>query len=273
MSTASLHRKKGSTFIGERFGSLVVIGRRRLPDLPRITWLCLCDCGNEKDVYTADLKRGYVKSCGCMRNPSGSKNPHWKPKVSVECPQCGKVSFYQPSRASAYKKKFCNDKCRAKWMSENLVGKNNPKWKPKVKVKCEWCGKIKTIHESHFKSYEKFFCGMDCMARWASENRCRESNPNWRDGAKNDPYCVVFHQKYFREEIFERDGWKCQNVHCTKKTDKLSIHHIDYDKGNCHPDNLITLCVSCNSKANSQRRWHTAYYNAFMQRSGKTIST
>jgi len=261
-------------WIGKEFGFLVVIGRRKLSGAIRPTWLCRCSCGNEKDVTTADLKSGFVKSCGCGLLNSGENNHNWKPKVKVECAWCGTKKEIQISRSNSYKNFFCGDKdCYGKWCSENRVGKNHPKWKPRVKVKCAWCGKEKRLVPSRAKSYEKSFCDLDCQGRWISKNKCGENNPNWRDGAKNDPYCVVFHQKYFRQEIFERDGYKCQNVHCTKKTDKLSIHHIDYDKGNCHPDNLITLCVSCNSKANSQRRWHTAYYNAFMQRSGKTIST
>lgn len=30
-------------------------------------WLCVCECGNLKEVRRQDLKRGYVKSCGCSR--------------------------------------------------------------------------------------------------------------------------------------------------------------------------------------------------------------
>lgn len=28
-------------------------------------WLCLCDCGKEKDIYSADLKYKRVFTCGC----------------------------------------------------------------------------------------------------------------------------------------------------------------------------------------------------------------
>lgn len=50
--------------LGQRFGSLVVIG----PSDPigrRARWLCRCDCGNEKAVQTDYLKSGHVKTCGC----------------------------------------------------------------------------------------------------------------------------------------------------------------------------------------------------------------
>jgi len=31
------------------------------------------------------------------------------------------------------------------------------------------------------------------------------------------------------------------------------VHHIDYDKKNCDPENLITLCKNCHPKTNSNR--------------------
>lgn len=32
-----------------------------------IWWECLCDCGNKKAFRGADIRRGFVKSCGCWR--------------------------------------------------------------------------------------------------------------------------------------------------------------------------------------------------------------
>lgn len=52
---------------GERFGKLVV---RKW--LGRSHWLCLCDCGRETKVLTANLKRDNTRSCGCIRNHMSS---------------------------------------------------------------------------------------------------------------------------------------------------------------------------------------------------------
>lgn len=46
----------------QRFGHLVAIKR-----VPVGKWLCKCDCGNEKEVYTRDLIKGLTKSCGCIK--------------------------------------------------------------------------------------------------------------------------------------------------------------------------------------------------------------
>lgn len=38
---------------------------------------------------------------------------------------------------------------------------------------------------------------------------------------------------------------------------QLTEHHIDYNKKNCHPKNLLTTCVACNSKLNFEREYWT----------------
>ena len=62
----------------------------------------------------------------------------------------------------------------------------------------------------------------------------------------------------------ERDGYKCLNPTCNKTSTRLSLHHIDYDKKNCAPKNLITVCNSCNGKANKDREWHQSWYQAII---------
>ncbi len=47
---------------------------------------------------------------------------------------------------------------------------------------------------------------------------------------------------------------------------RLVIQHIDYNKKNCKLSNLITVCSSCNGKANGNREWHTAWYKAIIHR-------
>ena len=53
---------------GKKFGRLTVIGRANNSKAGRVMWLCKCDCGRIKKnpVCTHDLKRGAVRSCGCL---------------------------------------------------------------------------------------------------------------------------------------------------------------------------------------------------------------
>ncbi len=63
-------RKKLIDITGQKFGRLTVesyLGNRR--------WLCLCECGNQKDVHKNNLAYGSVKSCGCLRR-EGNATKH-----------------------------------------------------------------------------------------------------------------------------------------------------------------------------------------------------
>ena len=46
---------------GQRFGTLVVV---RMHSRRRVKWLCRCDCGDEKAVWSTSLIRGDTRSCG-----------------------------------------------------------------------------------------------------------------------------------------------------------------------------------------------------------------
>lgn len=88
---------------------------------------------------------------------------------------------------------------------------------------------------------------------------------NWKGGISYEPYCPIWQDKEYKNDIKLRDGNKCLNPTCNKKDDRLHIHHIDYDKKNCSPYNLITLCGSCNAKANYDRDWHKTWYQAIIK--------
>ena len=51
---------------GQRFGRLTVIKRAENDKHNRPTWLCRCDCGNEKIISSVSLQK--QKSCGCLRS-------------------------------------------------------------------------------------------------------------------------------------------------------------------------------------------------------------
>lgn len=55
---------------GQNYGRLTVL--RRIEDGPasggkRVKWLCLCECGVEKQITGHALSRGETTSCGCLR--------------------------------------------------------------------------------------------------------------------------------------------------------------------------------------------------------------
>ena len=87
-----------------------------------------------------------------------------------------------------------------------------------------------------------------------------EKHPNWK-GGQSITYPIDW-TKTLRRSIRERDKYTCK-VCGKQQTDRaFCIHHIDYNKENCNPDNLITLCLSCHIKTNYQRdKWKTYFYN------------
>lgn len=51
-----------------RFGRLLVLKRSYVDKDNFIRWECLCDCGNTYFGRSYELRRGTVKSCGCLAN-------------------------------------------------------------------------------------------------------------------------------------------------------------------------------------------------------------
>ena len=59
---------------GQRFGRLVVQKRVESDKKEKAKWLCVCDCGNEKETYSSYLKTGDTKSCGCLEKEAKKTN-------------------------------------------------------------------------------------------------------------------------------------------------------------------------------------------------------
>ena len=62
---------------GQRFGRFITVSR-----VAEGLWLCDCDCGNRKVVWSCHLKSGMSKSCGCTQQVD---------RASVEPPRNGPV--------------------------------------------------------------------------------------------------------------------------------------------------------------------------------------
>lgn len=116
-------------------------------------------------------------------------------------------------------------------------------------------------------SWDNFSHNQDCPI-CAKEKNKGSGHWNWKGGISKEPYCQNW-TKELKEFIKERDGYKCMNPYCFQKkgcSSQLTIHHIDYNKKNCDPSNLITVCRGCNCRANTDRSWHEFWYKAIMYR-------
>ncbi len=96
--------------------------------------------------------------------------------------------------------------------------------------------------------------------------RFGNKNPNWNNGTSFEPYAPEFNKEK-KKQVLERDNYTCQCPDCEHISTKLDCHHIDYDKKNNSPENLITLCSSCHAKTNGKKNriYWVEYYQNIMR--------
>ena len=88
----------------------------------------------------------------------------------------------------------------------------------------------------------------------------------WTEFIGFKPYTLDFN-KQFKEAIRERDNYCC--AICNKSQEELkkllSIHHVDYNKLNTFPQNCVSLCNSCHTKTNTNRKSWTIFFQSLLK--------
>jgi len=141
----------------------------------------------------------------------------------------------------------------------NAGKKLSEEWKSKISKSMkgkhhteETKRKLSESNKGKFRSEE--------YRRNISEAKRGEKNSQWRGGLSFNPYVIEWTDD-LRESIRKRDDYICQlcGIHKDEligRFKKLDVHHIDYNKDNLNPCNLITLCRKCHSKTNFDReKW------------------
>lgn len=190
-------------------------------------------------------------------------------KANISASKMGhSVSAETRAKISAAKKgNHASEATRAK-LSIAHTGKNHtPEYRARMSAMRKGCkGKPMTAEtkakiSSALKGYQK-----------TAEHRknlsvCKrgEKNPNWCGGVWHEGYAWTFNRK-LRGEIRRRDDCKCQlcGVPQPECQQGLHVHHIDYDKKNSDPVNLVTLCRSCHTRTNTNRKYWTEFFQEKM---------
>lgn len=89
-----------------------------------------------------------------------------------------------------------------------------------------------------------------------------DKSPRWNPDKTKTQYPLGWTHT-FKEQIRNRDGYKCQECgkHEVESMRRHDVHHIDYIKDNLDPQNLITLCRSCHIKTNTKRAFWTNHFD------------
>lgn len=216
-----------------------------------------------------------AKSCGCQQYSSESRNKLIAnsligKKRSKEIVEKIRISNTGKKRSEEFKQnmsKIHKGKIISKELRGILSQKNKGKKRTieqRQRYSEAFIGKPKS--EEHRQNLSKSQKGK----RIGKNNhlygvqRFGEQNPNWQGGKSFEIYPQEF--KRIKKFIYERDNYKCQFPECTEIHDRLHVHHIDYDKQNNNPENLITLGTSCHSKTNGKKKrlYYTEYYQNIM---------
>ncbi len=185
--------------------------------------LCVCGCGRLRLKYTNGRERNYIW---------GHKNRFKKGKnYSIE---------------TQFKKGH----------------KLNPEFEIKRRINISISKKGKKFAKEHCENIKKGKTGVpNPKVSILLKGKIREQSRNWKGGLSFEPYGSEFN-KELKEEIRKRDNYICQ--YCFKLQEelgeKLSTHHIDYNKKNNSSINLISLCRKCHLQTNENRDFWERYF-------------
>ncbi len=140
----------------------------------------------------------------------------------------------------------------------------------KIKVKCSWCGKILEKYPSRVKNNKNFYCSSECRSKHLS----KEFNP---EGYLKHPKLSILNLELNKTRMTEEVKDKLRksrlgkgerksypklfgkHIHRIVAEEKIGrklkkgevVHHIDGNKQNNTPDNLMVF-----SSQAEHARWH-----------------
>lgn len=249
----------------------------------------ICSCGKTREVYPSEV---YGKSpryappgeyrCGACSRKANPGRPQGL-QVTMTCVICGKGAVLRPSEASKlaspYRCKRCYtpnkmkvyatvtcvacgesrqvEPAKASLLQTQLCRKcyDTSRRKPYLTLKqCPTCGSVRNVRRKQAVSNQ------EC----ATCRRSGHRNTNWRGGVALRGYPVLWTYA-LKARVYRRDGYRCGI--CGKRKEAgipFAVHHIDYNKDNCHMSNLVLLCGRCHGRTNFSRETWT-YQLRFVQ--------
>lgn len=214
---------------GKRFGKLLVVKYLGYNKNNRSTWLCRCDCGNEKEVLQNSLVTEKTKSCGCLF------------KEEIRKRQTKDLSNKKFSRLTAIKIVGYNKYNTAIWECVCECGNiKNYASTTLLNGSATSCGclkkeKSRATKLSHIKIGDKFgrltikeMCIIDGLTYWKCLCECGQETTVYTSAltSKNTKSCGCLHKEvisgYKENLVGEKFGFLTVKKYLTSVKDK---HH------------------------------------------------
>lgn len=201
-----------------------------------------------------------VCSESCRRKLIGNKKPQDLSETRT-CVECGKPFTRRPdgeSFAMFRARECCSRTCssRRNWREKQRQAYGDDLERER---RCATCGTVlvRKDREPMFRFMTRRTCDTACGHRFAGMNK--RIPDEWKRGE----YLPEFNR--IKVEIRERDGHLCRICGAAPGRVAHPVHHIDYDKSNNDPANLITLCQACHNKTHTKRETWMAFFHDMLE--------
>ena len=218
---------------------------------PIIQYFICEDCGNVIEIDNWDINHKRTPYCGTCsasrlaKNMLNTRDDNYIEKM-IESKRQSWIS-----RSSLYYGLY-NLEYSDREINEIIGNKGFTYWRIKCNLPVNYkCEDEYRDNDGRFKKN---------VSSWNKDIIGKDSHM-YINGSSYEPYGEEFNVE-LKRKIRKRDNYVCQECKYSEKElgERLSVHHIDYDKKNSNEDNLISLCKSCHCKTNWNRENWVMYY-------------
>lgn len=150
------------------------------------------------------------------------------------------------------KRQTCSKACHNVFSAQYTKASGARRRRPTPEKYCEMCGQqlLRQDGEPLGRFNMRKTCSVECCSQLRSQLiRMRRE--------RSSPYPIGWNDS-LRSAIRRRDDYRCAECGESERGRKHHVHHIDFNKHNLSPDNLITLCWSCHGR--TTRTHNRGYY-------------